>query len=573
MRKNYCEKTFVGLMVLLCLLAYCGSAGGEKLYNGIVLPDEWPPKPEELTLDPVQIPYLQCPPEVISIDVGRQLFVDKFLVEETTLQQSFHTVEYYSGNPILKPDKPWEMAGREGKPGPCAMPFSDGVWYDPQAKLFKMWYMGGYVYNTCYATSVDGIHWEKPSLDIKPGTNIIFDGADSFQWQGQELPSLAADTTVWLDLAEQDPQKRYKMSRFTPNARTGQISIFYSADGIAWQPVARCGHSGDRSTMFYNPFRKVWVYSLRDYWEPPIEGMLRKFRRYREGSDLISAITSSPWDGRTDVDLWFCLDRYDLMKPELTDSGEYAMVYNLDAVAYESVMLGLFANWQGQNYDDGRPKRNELFAGFSRDGWHWHRPYRRPLIPESQHKGDWNWGNIQSAGGCCLVVGDKLYFYVSGRFGKQVGVDNAESCCSTGLAMLRRDGFASMRGFKDQGSLTTRPLQFGGKYMFVNVDAKEKESELLVEILDKYSKVIAPFSKDNCVAFQGDSTITQVKWKDRDNLSELAGKVVRFRFYLKQGDLYSFWVSPDKSGASYGYVAAGGPGFTTLTDTVGAAGY
>jgi hypothetical protein len=33
--------------------------------------------------------------------------------------------------------------------------------------------------------------------------------------------------------------------------------------------------------------------------------------------------------------------------------------------------------------------------------------------------------------------------------------------------------------------------------------------------------------------------------------------------------LYSFWVSPDRSGASYGYVAAGGRGFTGSRDTVG----
>jgi hypothetical protein len=44
---------------------------------------------------------------------------------------------------------------------------------------------------------------------------------------------------------------------------------------------------------------------------------------------------------------------------------------------------------------------------------------------------------------------------------------------------------------------------------------------------------------------------------------------VRFRFYLTEGDLYAFWVSPDESGASHGYVAAGGPGLTGPTDTVG----
>jgi hypothetical protein len=45
--------------------------------------------------------------------------------------------------------------------------------------------------------------------------------------------------------------------------------------------------------------------------------------------------------------------------------------------------------------------------------------------------------------------------------------------------------------------------------------------------------------------------------------------MVRFRFRLRNGKLYAFWVSPEVSGASHGYVAAGGPGFTSLTDTLG----
>ena len=48
-----------------------------------------------------------------------------------------------------------------------------------------------------------------------------------------------------------------------------------------------------------------------------------------------------------------------------------------------------------------------------------------------------------------------------------------------------------------------------------------------------------------------------------------AGKPVRLRFFLKNAQLYSFWISPDDTGASHGYVAAGGPGFTGITDTVG----
>ena len=46
---------------------------------------------------------------------------------------------------------------------------------------------------------------------------------------------------------------------------------------------------------------------------------------------------------------------------------------------------------------------------------------------------------------------------------------------------------------------------------------------------------------------------------------------VRLRFHLKKGKLYSFWVSADGDGASGGYVAAGGPGYTGPIDTVGRA--
>ncbi len=55
----------------------------------------------------------------------------------------------------------------------------------------------------------------------------------------------------------------------------------------------------------------------------------------------------------------------------------------------------------------------------------------------------------------------------------------------------------------------------------------------------------------------------------RDGSGRAGGKPVRFRFHLTSGRLYAFWVSPETSGASQGYVAAGGPGFTGATDTTG----
>ena len=41
------------------------------------------------------------------------------------------------------------------------------------------------------------------------------------------------------------------------------------------------------------------------------------------------------------------------------------------------------------------------------------------------------------------------------------------------------------------------------------------------------------------------------------------------RLFVKRSTVYSFWVSPNGNGASHGFVAADGPGFTGTRDMVG----
>ena len=67
---------------------------GEVLHNGIVLPEQWPPRPGTWGRQtPVTPPYLETPPETISIDVGRQLFVDDFLIAQTDLKRTYHLLQ------------------------------------------------------------------------------------------------------------------------------------------------------------------------------------------------------------------------------------------------------------------------------------------------------------------------------------------------------------------------------------------------------------------------------------------------------------------------------------------------
>jgi len=497
--------------------------------------ETWPPRIDP-NYEPMQPPYLKAVPEVIPIDVGRQLFVDDYLVERTDLARTFHSARVHPATPVLRPDRPWEQEGSS----PTAMPFSGGVFFDPQDRLFKMWYMCGYVRGLCYAESADGIRWRKPQLETRPGTNVA-------------SPIEHDTSTVWLDLEEKNPRRRFKL--WLSRAFGSQLLAYYtSPDGLRWRDAdARStARIGDRTTVFWNPFRRVWVYSIRAnprglgryrlYWEHPDPAEGTRFQKDQP----------VPWLGA---------DRLDAKRADLNVNPE---LYNLDAVAYESLMVGLFSIWRGQPKDRAKP--NELLLGFSRDGFHWDRPGRQPFVGVSERYGDWNWANIQSAGGGFLVVRDLLYFYVSGRGGVPGTSDSGVS--STGLAVLRRDGFASMDAGAAEGSLTTRPVVFRGGHLFVNVEAPA--GELRAEVVDGSGRPVAPFTRSNSTALAVDSTRAEVSWAGGD-LSSLAGKPVRFRFHLRNAKLYSFWVTPDASGASHGYVAAGGPGFSGPTDTVGGA--
>ena len=517
------------------------AAGGETLYNGIQLPDHWPPRPEQFAREePVTPPWLVDPPGVIPIDVGRQLFVDDFLIEETTLERTFHQPVYHPACPVLRAETPWEH--HRARDIPFAAPFSDGVWHDPGDDLLKMWYMAGTGLTFGYATSEDGIRWQRPTLfpERAGGENILL------------LEPISRDSsTVWLDLNETDPSRRFKMMYY----RAG-LQMRVSPDGIDWsESLGAPGPASDRNTFFYNPFRNVWVYSIR------LGGGrgVGRARYYFESTEFGVPL----WENRNDLSRWACADRLDRVK-EIEYTDELPDLYNLDATPYESLMLGLFSI-HAKVAEGNRPKINYVTLGYSRDGFHWHRPDRRPFLDVSEDDTAWNYGNVQSAGGGCLVMGDKLYFYCSGRNSGRTPDDGTGG--STGLAILRRDGFASVDAGPQGGTLTTRPLTFTGRHLFVNTDCPA--GSLRAELLDRDGQPIAPFTLENSVSLKEDAVLAEMTWKGVTDLSALAGKTVRVRFHLQNGSLYSFWVSPETTGASHGYVAAGGPGFTGHRDTVG----
>jgi hypothetical protein len=521
--------------------------GREELYKGIVLSENWPPRDvDPLSRESLPVPYLDSPPDVIPIDIGRQLFVDDYLIESTTLTRRYHVARIHGASPVLRPETELELNHGHC---PAAAPFNDGVWYDPADGLFKMWYHAGWFDQTALAISSDGIHWERPSLDVVPGTNAVIRPREGYRRDGG---------LVWLD-SEASPGERFKMFLFFRRPGGSGGEVYSSADGIHWSDPISTSPCGDNSSFFHNPFRKRFVFSIRECW--PHRG-----RSYYEHPEFIQA---AQWQQGQPA-AWARTDSQDQPDPLV---GDEPQLYDLNAVAYESILLGAFAVFYGPENSicakRGEPKIIDLQLGYSRDGFHWSRPSRSAFISCSRQRGTWNYGYVHAAGGVCLVVGEELWFYHGAFSGHSPKLKPGESGpfpqdnamyagASTGLATLRRDGFASMDADDRGGTLTTRPVVFRGQYLFVNVESLN--GEIRAEILDERGNALDPFRAEDCEAVSGNSTCCRIQWANAADLAVLKERPVRFRFHLRRGKLYSFWVSRDRSGESRGFLAAGGPG-------------
>lgn len=523
------------------------------LYNGIAMPEVWPPKMNHGSFAPMPVPYLDNIPDVINVTVGRQLFIDDFLIESTNLDRVFHKPRKYEGNPILRPTDTEHTSKAPG-----AMPKDGGIWWEPREGVYKMWYEAGWYGKMALATSVDGINWTRP--DLGKGSNIL-----------QSISDIRCNSSaVVLDYDAPD-QERYKLFMRSPNATATDCRgwALTSSDGIEWTNRTPTGLCGDKSTMFYNPFRRKWVYSIRsvDLGSEPYG----RARYYREHSDFL---VGADWE-EEDASFW-CQADYD-DEPD-AEFNLQPQLYNLDAVAYESVMISMhqiLMDGKTVSGSDGLPKITELKVGFSRDGFHWHRPFREVFIGADRTSDDsWERGYIQPVGGICGVYGDELRFYYIGFSKIEDGFTTSTGC--TGVAIMRRDGFASMETSED-GTLLTRQIKSATPWnLFVNADCSA--GELRAEIIDAEGNVMPGFSLEDCVAMQTDSTIARIMWKNAPDTQPLASVIepetpFRIRFKLRNGKLYSFWLSGSADGESYGYVGAGGPGYTSNVDNQGIKAY
>ncbi len=444
-----------------------------------------------------------------------QIFVDLDDLEPLdNVQQLRHEVEKFPGNPVIAPEKPWERSGG----GPAA-----SFIYDDEEKLFKCWYQGvigdekpaagggyeGYGPHTLnYATSKDGIHWERPNLGLHEvmGTkenNVVIpnthhDGKD--HWE-----------SVQKDPFDPEPARRYK--GFGWSSKTGGLHTMTSPDGLNWTHSSDQEHvvpGGDAQAMMIDPLKKRYVLFVRS---GP--------RATYESTDFIH------WSKPTDSIEW----KYP------------GSVYNHMGFVYGDTYLG-WVSWFHADKSDARFPNLDIHLMSSRDG----RQFRlvdpeRPVVPCGTF-GEWDRWMTMLTGAPPIRVGDKLYIYYRGfsRRHKPFGLPEYKDTIEAGglgLGTLRLDGFASLAAGFDGGRVTTKPIVFDGRKLSINAKANW-HAHVRVEVLDVEGQPITYFTAGDCAAMQADRVDAEITWKNRPDLSELAGKPIRLRFHLQNARLYSY---------------------------------
>ncbi len=475
-----------------------------------------------------------------------------FLSDHTYDRRDGLQIRYHqpvkADRPVLVPDRPWEdntLNWLLGGP----------IWCQDRQR-WRLWYIGGRELQPLYAESIDGLNWEKPGLgrvawNGSTDNNIIRIGMDIARGKDRRLVLIRDDR-------EPDPARRYKGL----NRVGGRLYPLASSTGFDWRLLEGRGFaSDDEYRLCPDPLRKRFVatgkvligaeravtLALSDdfvNWSEP-EMIFRADARDREWG--VQRIRSALADS-------------DRCHPLFINEAEFFTdVYHLQVFVYEDLYLGIAALFHWSGYWPDRKNQDGLIQpvlAVSRDLRVWDRLNHEVFLPLSPRSAS----GLHDQGSlvCTPPVrrGDELWFYYRGGRYSHLGRDRVKTMCPSGepdsavhVARLRLDGFASLNAGANPGEVTTRPLTISGPQLFVNA-AIRAGGTLRAELLDSEGRSLAPFTRDQAVPFTGDRTCARLEWKHGRDFSAMAGRSVRIRFTLQEGDLYAFWMAPEGFGVA-----------------------
>ena len=448
------------------------------------------------------------------VDVGsrKQLFIDDFFVQSSKGVMLTMNAPRKDEKPCIVADRSWEGHRVCGYNSVMEDEGIYKMWYDAIASDGSRW--------LCYATSQDGINWEKPNLGLvefggSKDNNIVFPP----EKRGHEPNCVFIDKNPACP-----PERKYKMVCSYHGPGGNGTYVFYSADGLRWKPINdkpsfRSSDTGN--VCFWDERIGRYVAYVR-IWEP-----MRKVGRC-EFDDL------SDW-GKEEV--VFSYDEFD--PPDFDFYTNATIKYPLAENVYLMFPSAYFhypAPPVGKYGNDGPV---DISFATSRDGIHWTRVDRRPFVPLGV-KGDWDDSAAYMTTGF-IRNGAQIWMYYGGYDFTHGAYNIAEDKFTGGIGRLtlRLDGYVSADAEYTGGTLTTIPLTFSGKQLQLNVQTSVAGS-MQVEILDADGKPVPGCSLSDADAIKGNFIDKTVTWQNNADVSSLAGKPIQLRFVMRDAKLYAF---------------------------------
>ncbi|HEY1784231.1 MAG TPA: hypothetical protein VGG30_01735 [Pirellulales bacterium] len=477
-----------------------------------------------------------------------QLFVDQIVVRQAdNVAFTLHPARKHPANPLMLADQPWEGWRLE---------IYGNVIFDREEQIFKMWYIGDSPTHfsgiaALYATSTDGIHWQKPLIgtiqaDLPEKNNAVV--------AGTVLPN------VFKDTADADPARRYKMITFrwdgksvSPDNPEQGYHTFVSPDGLHWtrHSAGRICPGADVITGYYDRQRKLWVALAKIYDVPAAHGRrvfwLTTSSDFSKWSEPVLVMVP---DARDEAGAMARIEEVRALL-DVPDNPELIRTefYGVGFYQAESCVLGFpwvfTINNQARHGNQEGP--SELQLAVTRDLEHWERPFRLPCVERGKPDA-WDPGFITTQSEA-LRVGDEIWLYYTGAnylHGTPclyVANDPKQKTVYTGsigLAIWPLDRFVSVDGPAEGGRLTTVPLAFTGNRLELNANCNRdgRPGSVRVELLDAAQKPLPGIGLSDEVKV--DSLRHTVTWSGNSDVSVWQGRPVSLRFHLTGAELYSF---------------------------------
>ncbi len=476
------------------------------------------------------------------------LFLDeRFVADQQGLSRTWHQGEPVS-EVMLEATEPWED-----------WPHLFGsVLFDPQEKLYKMWYQvlnprvkldateGSGRYFVCYAESTDGKRWGKPKL----GLVSFLGNTDNniFRPEEAELPN------VFLDPQERDPKKRFKMLIWL---RPGGHLLFASGDGRQWTklgdgvppygltPIEERPVRSDTNLVIWDSLGQRYLSAYRTY--PKHEfGFSKNGHRRGVGFTVSDRLTEGWGTIKTSIRTGDVDDaRVASMSPSQEKFKNWSEPYIMPPFVYGNHYLGLVSMLDYINGSDFAAGGGALELAFSHDGLNWNRP--TPATSAIKRKPDDEMFPCYAAVQPPLVIDNRLWHFYSEANCAHPAKPVAKSRIRA--ATWRVDGFASLATSGDQpGSLTTTPIVCPGGKLLLNA-VISKGGSIRVEAIDKAGRTIPGYSADETQPLSGDSLEFIVRWKDQPGFQQLRDQPIQLRLTFLNARLYALRFSDFRSHA------------------------